>query len=197
MKFLYLADLHYARHHAGQTLTRWRWYVHSFGPMANEAYSLFERGTREGWLSANVEPRRDEEDSKTVFYNTNEVVPSDMMVSVGKVREWIKRFGDDTPRLLRYVYGSTEPMDGAREGEPLDFSRAQPLDAAPLKGRSPTNEEKRRFAEISARLKARYDSMAAANATVSDGPRDSAFFRDLPVDDERIGGEVVLTFKGR
>ncbi|WP_437622458.1 hypothetical protein [Sorangium sp. So ce1151] len=88
-------------------------------------------------------------------------------------------------------------MDGAKEGEPLDFSRAHPLDAAPLKGRSPTKEEKRRFAEISARLKARYDAMATENATVGDGPRDSAFFRDLPVDDERISGEVVLSFKGR
>lgn len=116
-------------------------------------------------------------------------------LAIGKVREWIKRFGDDTPRLLRYVYGATEPMDGAREGQVLDFSRAQPLNAQPLKGRAPTRDEKRRFAEISARLKARYEAMAAENAKVPEGPRDEAYFNDLPSDDEQMDGQIVLKFE--
>jgi hypothetical protein len=44
------------------------------------------------------------------------------------LKDVIKRFGDDTPALLDFVYFETEPMISAKPGESLNFSVAKPLE---------------------------------------------------------------------
>ncbi|MFO0763036.1 MAG: hypothetical protein U0359_41755 [Byssovorax sp.] len=196
MKFIYLADLHHARHHEGATITGWRWYVHSFGPMANEAYVLLDRGVREGWLTSNASSSSGEEgEPSAIFYDIVTKGAAEQLHGMGKVHRWIKTLGDDTPRLLRFVYGNTEPMVDAKEGEYLDFSSARPTDnVAPIHGRKPTRKEEKRFEEISKRLRARYEAAQASNAKIVDGPRDDAYFNDLPAEGASVNGDMILLF---
>jgi hypothetical protein len=163
MKFLYLADLHHARHHGGETVTGWRWRVDAYGPLVEEAYRLFERGEAEGWLFASCPGERDDERGhKAVFY---EVAPGmdvgDALLLVGKVRKWMRELGDDTGKLLRFVYG--------------------PLASRPL-----SRKDEKRFKELSERLQARYEAARTANRNAPQGPRDAAYIADLPEEDEHM-----------
>lgn len=197
MKFLYLSDLHYARHHDGTTITGWRWYVNSFGPMANEAYEVFDRGVTEGWLSCTPGTAFDAEGGgRTIFYDVADKNAGDRLFEVGKVHRWIKEFGDDTGKLLRFVYGNTDPMADAKEGDVLDFSIARPTDqVAPIRGRAPTRKEEKKFEELSKKLQARYKATLAANEAAVNGPRDAAYFEGLPADETSIDGDILLLFE--
>ena len=44
---------------------------------------------------------------------------------LGQLQEVIKKFGEDTPSLLDYVYFETEPMEGVKKGDILDFSKVR------------------------------------------------------------------------
>lgn len=43
VKFLYLADVYYARYHNGQTLTGWPWRFVFYGPYRREAMATIDR----------------------------------------------------------------------------------------------------------------------------------------------------------
>jgi hypothetical protein len=44
---------------------------------------------------------------------------------VSPLKRAIKKYGDDTQALLDYVYFETEPMEGVKKGDLLDFSKAR------------------------------------------------------------------------
>jgi hypothetical protein len=200
MKFLYLADLHHARHHGGETVTGWRWRVDAYGPLAEEAYRLFEQGEAEGWLSASCPGERDDErGQKAVFYDVASGMDvGDALLLVGKVRQWMRELGDQTGKLLRFVYGNTEPMMDAGEGDLLDFSPTRPVDnIKPLASRPLSRKDEKRFKELSDRLQARYETARTANRNAPQGPRDAAYLADLPEEDAQMGGDIELTFERR
>ncbi len=128
IKFLYLADLHYARSHDGKTVTEWGWYVGPFGPIAREALALLDDGVREGWLrsSESAEDEVDEDTSRrtAIFYDLADDFDAELPTGFVKLMDWIKQYGDATNRLLRFVYGNTEPMLVAAPGDELDFGTA-------------------------------------------------------------------------
>src|SRR5262249_31041377 len=119
--------------------------------------------------------------------------PHDLL-EVGKVRRWIKEFGDDTNRLLCFVYGNTEPMHDAFDGDVLDFSKAQPCDVRQLQGRPPTQRQEKRFADAMKRLRVEYETARAENANIQDGPRDAAYYDGLPQEDVPMNGIIELAF---
>ena len=47
VKFLYLADLYYARREKGKTLTGWPWAFVYYGPFCGEAMDAIEKAVRE------------------------------------------------------------------------------------------------------------------------------------------------------
>jgi len=198
MKFLYLADLHYARHHEGKTATGWRWYVNAFGPMANEAYSAFEAGVAAGWLrESGGGPDSNGEQGGAIFYDANVKPANDTLLAVGKVRQWIKKYGDDTNRLLRFVYGSTEPMLDAHEGDLLDFSDARPIDSKPIELLKSTRNQEKKFVAAMKALRAEYEAARAANAKIVDGPYDDVYRAGVPDETSELGGVATLVFGKR
>lgn len=203
MKYLYLADLHYARYAEGRTLTGWEWRVDAFGPLAVPALHLFDQGTSEGWLRT-WDAGADEDDGTKRAVGYDVVGDLDAMLKalpgsiVGKLREWIKTYGGSTNRLLRFVYGNTEPMEGAHEGDVLDFSRARiPGAGHVLPATTISTKQRKSMDELMRRIRADYDATRTASAKLVDGPYDDEFRRGVPADDELTAGEVELRFPRR
>ncbi len=202
VKFLYLADLQYARFHGGQTLTGWCWYVGPFGPVAAEALALFDRGVSEGWLGLwaadATEPDEDQQAARAVIYNIGEQhseEENELPVKLGKLRDWIRRYGDSTNRLLGFVYGNTEPMERARPGEVLDFSTAiPPGPGAAIKDRDIGRKDQKKLDELMRKLRAEHAQKLAANAAFADGPNDDEFRTGIPRDGNLPSGPFILSF---
>lgn len=127
VKFLYLADLYFARENAGRTITGWPWAFVHFGPFCGEALDAIRSAVRPGMISA--QEFRSKYDKDFQLYNVDDPTPPrirDMLPTyvTGPLQDAIRRFADDTPALLDYVYFHTEPMFDANPGDRLDFSRA-------------------------------------------------------------------------
>ena len=202
VKFLYLSDLHFARHNRGAIITGWQWYVDSFGPIAREAMRVLQDAEVHGWLHV-ARPAEDsiaklERDSLAIFYSLprDEVdaaagaMPSELV----RVKDWIRRFGGSTNTLLRFVYGNTEPMMLAREGDLLDFTTALPPPKPIALPEIPRKAEKR-LDEIMAKLRTAYAESRKNAAASPDGPRDEIFAIGIPREDHDARGEVILTFE--
>lgn len=199
VKFLYLADLQHARYKGGRTLTGWRWRTKSFGPFASEARQLFDEGVRAGWLlqSGATEEDEDDDEGRAVFYDVAhaDVTLLEPLPLLGKVREWIKQYGDSTSNLLRFVYGHTEPMEVAKDGEDLDFTRARPPGPGPAVRSQPlSRKQEKRLDELMRNLRSEYEAARLASRTYADGPRDRAYFDGLPKETEPPTDEFVLRF---
>jgi len=200
IKFLYLADLHHARYHGGQTITGWRWHVGPFGPVADDGLASFERGIREGWLvTQGMNNDADESGSqRAVIYG----LPADdrdvaLPPVLGKLREYIKKYGSDTSRLLHFVYGNTEPMEHAQPFDELDFSVARATGPGPVIESPPIDKKKRRrIDEILNRISASAAS-ARSTATPSKAIYDRAFLEGVPTEDTPSSDPTVIYFPRR
>jgi hypothetical protein len=112
VKLLYLAEVEYHRR-TGKRLTALDWRFHHFGPYA-AALSDQLGNPNVDTLAWSIIPRQKIEDH-------------DAQIAIAEVvHEW----GDaDLNALLDYVYFETEPMQGSKRGETLDFSLVKPLAA--------------------------------------------------------------------
>ena len=200
VKFLYLADLHWARYHQGETATGWEWKVDSFGPLAPAALRLLDEGERDGWLRS-VRLNRDDDVRSTGGATLYDVIDrgkalETMPPAFGQVRTWIKRYGDNTGQLLRFVYGNTEPMMEALPGDVLNFRLAEPpTPARPIAARPIANKDMKRLKEMLVQLRTDYGTRETAFASTSDAALyDEAYSHDLPRDEDAPAGEVLLSF---
>jgi hypothetical protein len=203
VKFLYLADLQHARHHGGHHLTGWSWRVDKFGPLALEALRLLDQGVAEGWLRATA-PLSNEPDEagRAMFYDLPdeniEAVADALPAGLGKVRTWIRKYGDDTNRLLRFVYASTEPMADAHDGDELDFSKANAVPPPGLlRGRQLKKPEKTRFFALLDQIRQRHEHAQREADLLQDGPRDDAYSAGLPAEGDGPVGQIILDFPQR
>lgn len=205
VKFLYLADLQYARYHGGKTFTGWRWYTDSFGPFATEALRLLDQGVNESWLKTTVLEREEEaeldrQSGQTFIYDlpdfeAGERAREQVPLGFGAVRSWIKKYGSDTNALLRFVYGNTEPMENAAEGVTLDFTTARPISVVkPIPGRELTKQERQKMNDLLTRMRTKYQAIRAENNAMHWGPYDDAYYEGLPRETETPTGTIVLRF---
>jgi hypothetical protein len=213
IKFLYLADLQHARYNRGCTFTNWRWYVDSFGPFATEAIHLLDSGVKKGWLKtvvlqretqladATLESDAVKANSSAAFvydlvdYESVDRAKEEMPVGFGMVRNWIKKYGSDTNSLLRFVYGNTEPMDNALEGQILDFTTARPIAVAkPIPSRKLTRQERSKLDDLLSKMRAKYHRILEQNEAMNFAPYDDAYYEGLPREIETPSGTVVLRF---
>ncbi|MDY6895650.1 MAG: hypothetical protein SVO01_09590 [Thermotogota bacterium] len=140
IKYVYLADLAYAKTHAGETFTGVKWQFYKFGPWAQEVNKRIEPallhinaekktfpsnyGDKEEWVRWRV--------ADDNFVDNLEIeLPFIITVTL---RRNVHQFGQATPELLAHVY-STEPMLSAAPKEFLDFStlKTLPLNSLPEK----------------------------------------------------------------
>lgn len=199
VKFLFLADLIWARYHGGATATGWNWYVDKFGPCATAALQLLDDGVAEGWLTETLYGRNEPDETGPVakiyrLAQNDNGVPPQLPPGLGKLRSLVKKYGGDTNRLLHFTYGDTEVMVGMTSGKKIDFSKARPVVQAKSVGSTYTDRQRKRFRELMGKL--REERIAAeAASTAIEGPLDEAYFRGLPREDGPTEGEVELVFE--
>jgi hypothetical protein len=129
VKFIYLADLFYARKFNGETLTKWPWRFVHYGPFCGEALQAIENAKNNGLIEAiPYESNFDDEDHFLYKcrlekdHPLHEILPISVTAPLENA---IKQWGGDTYQLLDYVYFETEPMEEVRFRDLLDFNKAK------------------------------------------------------------------------
>jgi len=133
VKFLYLADLYYARIYRGKTVTNFPWAFVHYGPYCTESMEAIQGAVSTGII--------DKKTYESKFANTDEfhiftcydeeVEPLDKFFPIealSLLQVAIKKYGEDTAALLDHIYFETEPMIDAKPKESLDFSTAKPIE---------------------------------------------------------------------
>ena len=129
VKFLYLADLFFARETSGQTFTNLPWAFVHYGPFCNEAVREIDTAVRLGLIEEEAYESKYEDKDYYLYRSRVEEEPSllnDMPTYVSSELKWaIQKWGEDSGGLLDYVYFETEPMVNVHRGDSLDFSKAR------------------------------------------------------------------------
>ena len=149
IKYVYLADLAYAKYHDGKIFTGTKWQFYKFGPWAQEVYERVEPallsinaekktfpsnyGDKEEWVRWRADDDRFMDDLKKKLPL---IIKSTLQIDV-------HQFGQATPELLAYVY-STEPMLSAAPKEFLYFSdlKTPPINFLPEESSSKSLSKK-------------------------------------------------------
>lgn len=136
VKFVYLADLFYARANGGAMFTGCPWRFIHYGPYCSEVMTELQSAVKTNQI---FEDRRESKfgDKDYFLYtssdNEAENIENEIPTSIlSPLRLSIKLFGDDTQALLDCVYFETEPMEDVRKGDLLDFNKARPLEKSKL-----------------------------------------------------------------
>jgi len=127
IKYVYLADLAYARSHNGETYTGLEWTFHNFGPWSVECFKRIEPALKAISAKSRTKesPKYDDSvrwsvDDYELFHELNNKMD---LVVAGAVQKYFRKFGNDTYGLLDFVY-KTGPMLNAAPEEILDFKHA-------------------------------------------------------------------------
>jgi hypothetical protein len=169
IKYLYIADLAYAKAHDGETYTGIPWRFHRFGPWSEEAYQELEPALATVNAEKKCIPGKFEDDFIR-WRNLDPDLPDALMKEIDlhvalAVRDAVRKFGADTEDLLHHVY-QTEPILNACPGENLDFTSAMPIKPQPEEssGGSPQQlsegqqkRKKQRIARVQEELKKRLE----------------------------------------
>ena len=126
IKYVYLADMEYAKFNEGQTYTGLDWKFHHFGPWSVAAFQQIEdamqligaekRTFHSNYGSEDCVRWKISSDEKT-FNQLGKGLP---MAVRHAVPNYVGKYRDDTTSLLHFVY-ATRPMLRAAPGEYLDF----------------------------------------------------------------------------
>lgn len=129
VKFLYLADLFYAREYK-KTLSNWPWRYWHYGPYCTEAVESIEKAHQKSliFVEEGLEGELFIKGSRFPSEKYERHIPAEVS---SPLKYYIKTFAGDLTGLLNYIYSETEPMLEADYGDYLDFSTAQKL--PPLK----------------------------------------------------------------
>jgi hypothetical protein len=131
VKFLYLADLYYARVSNGKTLTNWPWAFVYFGPWCKQVNDAIDNAVKNSLVLAKEYPSKhdDAKDYRLFWLQDTEEDPKvidALPTYVWSKLQWaIRKWADDSYGLLDYVYFETEPMIEAKPGAVLDFSQSR------------------------------------------------------------------------
>ncbi|MGA9032190.1 MAG: hypothetical protein WB402_06725 [Sulfuricaulis sp.] len=127
IKYVYLADLAYARRNQGKTFTSAHWQFDKFGPWAQEVRERIEPAFLAIGADKKTFPSKYEDDGirwslrdERLLNEREWKLPTDITMYL---KRYVDRFGKDAPSLLDHVY-STKPMLSAAPNEYLDFSLA-------------------------------------------------------------------------
>ena len=193
VKFLYLTDLYHARENKGETLTGWPWQFVYFGPYCSESITALNEAVNDGLIDAkSFESKYDEKDRFLYSFRSEKEpdVAKDLSLYVwSSLKDAIKKWADDTPGLLDHVYYDTEPMEGVKRGDLLDFSRARfPIELPKLEmkkiSKSKSEKAKQLISALREQYRARSYELSEEKVQMV---RDGAYRKSLPlVDDEDL-----------
>ena len=130
IKYVYLADYHYALVHGGQTYTGLPWRFYKFGPWQEQCFQSIQPALEAiGAVMRTYSHPKYEDDfvkwscsDDERYDKLNDILPLEI---AGRVEQYVRKFGGDTESLLDYVY-KTPPMLKAAPNELLVFEPAPP-----------------------------------------------------------------------
>ena len=159
VKFLYLADLYYARRNEGRTLTGWPWKFVHYGPFCGEALRVIDDTIEKGMIAViSYESKFDDEPHFLYKCESDEepsIASSLPFYVIAPLQAAIKRWAGDTYALLDHVYFETEPMINVSPGDVLDFSKAkEPLPYEEVRVRKLSRKKVEYGKELISKLKA-------------------------------------------
>lgn len=165
IKYVYLADLSYAKRNAGESFTGVEWQFYKFGPWSQLVHSRIEPALKA--IHANKHQFPSDYDDNDDWFRWelrddrlfNEKRRSLPAVITMRLKRDIHRFGKDTLSLLDYVY-KTKPMLAAAPGEHLDLSlevkdtaRNDTESILPLRMENLSNKKKKNMRQKMAELR--------------------------------------------
>jgi len=127
IKYVYLADMDYAKYHDGQTYTGIDWKFHHFGPWSTTVFTQIDEALGSfGDEKKTFASRFSDEDCVRWRMDFDEDADAKLrkelpMAIRGSISSYVGKYRDDTTSLLHFVY-ATRPMLHAAPGELLDFS---------------------------------------------------------------------------
>jgi hypothetical protein len=126
VKYVYLADMDYAKYNEGQTYTGIEWKFHHFGPWSPTVFNQIEVAlTPFGAVKKSFPSKFSDDDcirwsmpfDEATFGELRKALPMEIRHAVP---DYVEKYRDDTTSLLHFVY-ATRPMLHAAPGEVLDF----------------------------------------------------------------------------
>ena len=158
IKYVYLADLAYAKRNSGVTFTGVDWRFYKFGPWSQTVNERIEPALRAiGAEKQTFQSDYDDKDDWFRWHLRNDhllrekerQLPASITM---RLKHEIHKYRKDTPSLLDYVY-RTEPMLAAAPNEYLDFSVSvedileTESESQQLRMDSLSNKKRKRFKE--------------------------------------------------
>ncbi|NPU91929.1 MAG: hypothetical protein HPY82_08445 [Gammaproteobacteria bacterium] len=185
IKYVYLADLYYAKKNNGQTYTGVDWQFYNFGPWSKLVHSRIEPALTA--VCANKATfESDYGDSDWSRWNLrNEYLLTDKSKQLPStitlhLRKDIHKFLKDTPSLLDFAY-KTAPMLNAAPGEQLDFSRVasskhQEVEEAPkLRMSSLSSKKQKLFSDKMKQLRQKFQESKTRKPELVSPVKEPAF----------------------
>lgn len=187
VKFVYLADLFYARHFGGETLTGLPWAFVYYGPYCREVMQHIDFAASQGLIERKGYEGKYSKDFFLYFCPegvTEELETFFPLAVTSGLKRVIEKFGDDTAALLDYVYFGTEPMIDARKGDLLDFSKARdyrPVEE-PIRKISPNeiNLARKHAKALTEKFKKGLEFLKREETQIAEW-KDEAYFRTLEI----------------
>jgi len=186
VKFLYLADLYHARENNGKTLTGWPWKFVYFGPYCTESFLALKRAVDDGLIEAKPFESKYDEKDRFLYSCHSEKEPdtaNDLSLYVwSSLKEAIKKWADDTPGLLDYIYYDTEPMEDVKRRDLLDFSKARlPIKLPKLEMKKISKSKAEKAKQLISALREQYQASSyKLSEEKAKMVRDGAFRKSLP-----------------
>jgi len=195
VKFLYLADLYWARENNGKTLTGWPWKFVHYGPFCNESLEYIEKAYSDGLIDKGAYESKFVDDDYFLYWckeDRTDIERKLPIYLISPLHEAISKWGDDTFGLLDYVYFETEPMLDAKRGDLLDFSKARrPEKPEPIEMIKLSPKQVAKGKEIIERLKTRYKKGLESQAGAPEPIYDEVYQRGTKLlDDEDLQGDL-------
>jgi hypothetical protein len=195
VKFIYLADLYWARENNGETLTGWPWKFVHYGPFCSESLAYIERAHHDGLIEKDSYESKFTDDDYFVYWckeNRTDIERKLPIFLTSPLHEAISKWGDDTFGLLDYVYFETEPMLDARKGDLLDFFKARkPEKPEPIEMIKLSQKQVAKGKEIIEKLKAKYKKGLERQSKTPQPIYDEVYHQGTKLlDDEDLQGEL-------
>lgn len=195
VKFLYLADLYWARENSGETLTRWPWKFVHYGPFCSESLEYIDKADNEGLISKTTYESKFTDDDYFLYWCKESRTDIERKLPIyltSPLHEIISKWGDDTYGLLDYVYFETEPMLEARKGDLLDFSKAKnPEVPQEIEMIKLSAKQVERGKEIVEKLKSKYKEGFKSQAQAPQPIYDEIYLKGIKVlDEEDLQGDL-------
>lgn len=201
VKFVYLADVYYARGHGGKTLTTLPWAFINYGPYCSAVMKEIDTLATSGQVCRSQFPSRYENKEYSLFTcrdtdaeKLESQIPDGVLYPL---HEAIRRYGEDTQALLDHVYFDTEPMENVRKGNLLDFSTARPVQRSkPIELKKPSKKDiekgRKHIAQLVTKMRKKKENLAREFAT-SDDFVDDVLDKALEIMDD---GDLETGFQG-